>query len=157
MAAQARKRTTKSKKNTVESVTQGTIIRLEQPKSGRKPKPNAAVVVAQEINPVNGFVDFLKEYAVITVAIGFAIATQAQVLIRQFLTSFVDPLYALLLNGQALSTKTTTVSWHGRTQPFAWGAFIYALIDFIFVLFIIYLVVKFFGLNKLKQEEEDKK
>ena len=157
MAAQARKRTNRSKKMTTEAVTQGTVIRFEQPKSGRKPKPNTAIVVAQEINPVGGFVNFLKEYAVITVAIGFAIATQAQVLIRQFLTSFVDPLYALLLNGQVLSAKTTTVAWHGREQVFAWGAFLYALVDFIFVLVIIYLVVKFFALDRLKKEEEEKK
>lgn len=153
MAAQARKRT----KGTTKAVTQGTPIRFESPHSNRRPRPNTAVVVAHEINPVGGFTKFLREYAVITVAIGFAIATQAQVMIKQFLTSFVDPMYALLLNGQVLSAKTTTVTWHGRQQVFAWGAFVYALVDFIFVLVIIYIVVKFFALDKLVKKEEKKK
>ncbi len=152
MAAQARKRT----RGTTKAVTQGTPIRFESPHSNRKPKPNTAVVVAHEINPVGGFAEFLREYAVITVAIGFAIAAQAQVLIKQLLTSFIDPMYALLLNGQVLSAKTTTITWHGRQQAFAWGAFVYALLDFIFVLVIIYVVIKFFALDKLAHKEKKK-
>lgn len=152
MAAQARKRT----KGTTKAVTQGTPIRFESPHSNRKPRPNAAVVVAHEMNPVGGFTKFLREYAVITVAIGFAIATQAQVLIKQLLASFIDPMYALLLNGQVLSAKTTTITWHGRQQAFAWGAFVYTLLDFLFVLIIIYAVVKFFALDKLTHEDKKK-
>ena len=157
MAAQARKRSKSTVKSTTKVVTQGTPIRFEPAHSDRKPKPNTAGVVAHEISPVGGFADFLREYAVITVAVGFAIATQAQVLIRQMLTSFIDPMYALLFNGQQLSTKTTIVHWHGREQAFAWGAFIYALLDFLFVLVVIYVVVKFFALDKLVKKDEKKK
>ena len=66
------------KASTSKMVTTGTTIRIEQPKSQRKPKPKVAVVVAQEINPVSGFVGFLREHAVVSLAVGFAIATQAQ-------------------------------------------------------------------------------
>lgn len=156
MAAQARKRKKPMRPTTVEAVTTGTVIRMESPTSGRKPKPNTAVVVAQEINPVHGFVGFLKEYAVITVAIGFAIAAQAQVLIKQLSASFIDPMYALFFNGQALSVKTTVISFHGREQAFAWGAFVYSLMNFIFMLLVIFLVVKFFALDKLKKEDAKK-
>jgi large-conductance mechanosensitive channel len=156
MAAQARKRTKRSKKNTAEAAAQGTTIRFESPSSDRKPKPSTAVIVAQEINPVSGFVGFLREYAVITVAIGFAIATQAQGLVRQLTTSFIDPLYALLFNGGTLSTKTTVLAWHGREQAFAWGAFVYSLLNFIFMLVIIYVVVKFFALDKLAKKDDKK-
>src|SRR4051812_34148394 len=99
-------------------VTAGTTIRFEQPKSKRQPKQKVAVVVAQEMNPVGGFVTFLREHSVVTLAVGFAIATQAQALIKQLITSFIDPLYALLVNGQKLSTKTFALSFHGRTQQF---------------------------------------
>lgn len=156
MAAQRKRRVQKA--DPTEVVIQGTNLRFEAPKSKRKPKPNPAAVVVQEINPVSGFTVFLREYAVVTVAIGFAIATQAQSMIKQFTTSFIDPAYALLLNGQALSQKTMVVTWHEREQVFAWGSFVYSLLNFLFMLVIIYAVVKFFALDKLQQPKpKDKK
>lgn len=155
MAAQRKRRVKKA--DPTEVVVQGTNLRFEAPKSKRKPKPSTAAVVVQEINPVSGFVGFLREYAVITVAIGFAIATQAQVMIKQFSTSFIDPAYALLLNGQALSEKTATLTWHGREQIFAWGTFVYSLMNFLFMLIIIYAVVKFFALDKLQEPKPKSK
>lgn len=155
MAAQRKRKVQKI--DPTEAIVQGTNLRFESPRSKRKPKPNPAAVVVQEINPVSGFVGFLREYAVITVAIGFAIATQAQVMIKQFSTSFIDPAYALLLNGQALSEKTATLTWHGREQIFAWGTFVYSLLNFLFMLVIIYVVVKFFALDKLQKPETKKK
>ncbi len=155
MAAQRKRKAHKA--SPTDTVVQGTTLRFEAPSSKRKPKPSTAAVVVQEINPVSGFVGFLREYAVITVAIGFAIATQAQVLIKQMSTSFIDPAYALLLNGQALSQKTAVLTWHGREQSFAWGAFVYSLLNFLFMLVVIYIVVKFFALDKLKKQDDKKK
>lgn len=153
----ARRRPTTTAK--VQSVTTGSIIRLEKPKSKRKQKSPAeiAVVVAQEVNPVNGFVTFLREHAIVGLAVGFAIATQVQTVVKQLITSFIDPLYALLLSGDKLSARTTTIHWHGREQAFGWGAFVYTLIDFIFVLAVIYAVIKLFNLDKLDKPKEDKK
>lgn len=141
----------------IQTVTPGTTIRIEQPKSGRRPKPKVATVVVQEINPVGGFVNFLREHAVVSLAVGFAIATQAQSVIKQLIASFIDPLFALALNGQKLSTKTATVHFHGRAQLLGWGAFVYTLIDFIFVLAFIYAIIKIFNLDKLDKpvKEED--
>lgn len=156
MAAKSRKRPSRST-IAVDSVTPGSTIRFEKPKSNRKPKPNPAIVVVQEINPAHGFASFLRDYAVITVAIGFMIAAQAQLLIKQTINSFIDPLFALFVNGQTLSSKTATISWQGNTQVLSWGAFIYALVNFIFVLIVIYIVVKFFALDKLTKKPEDKK
>jgi len=156
MAAKARKRPTRSTIAS-DSVTPGSTIRFEKPTSTRKPKPNPAIMVVQEINPAHGFANFLRDYAVITVAIGFMIAAQAQIMIRQTINSFIDPLFALFVNGQTLSSKTATISWHGNTQILSWGAFIYALVNFIFVLIVIYIVVKFFALDKLTKKPEEKK
>lgn len=150
MAAQPRRR----KPSTAQTVTTGTTIRIEQPASSRHKKPGVATVVVQEINPVSGFVGFLREHAVVGLAVGFAIATQAQALIKQLITSFIDPLYALLFSGGKLSTKTTTLHFHGRDAAFTWGAFIYTLIDFLFVLMAIYFIIKLFNLDKLDKPKE---
>ncbi len=107
------------------------------------------------VSAVGGFVNFLREHAVVTLAVGFAIATQAQAVIKQLISSFIDPLYGLLF-GQTLSAKSATLHLHGRTEHFAWGAFAYTLIDFLFVLAAIYAIVKVLNLDKLdKLPEED--
>lgn len=146
----------------VQVVSPGTVIRFEQPMSRRKQaaKPkvsDVAVVVAQEVNPVRGFIGFLREHSVISLAVGFAIATQAQAVVKQLIASFLDPLYALVFNGQKLSNKVVMVHLHDRAQPFAWGLFVYTLIDFVFVLAAIYAIIKLFNLDKLDKPIESVK
>jgi len=149
-------RSRKAKTTTQHTVTAGSTIRLEVPKSGRQPKPNPVVVVAQEVNPVTGFVGFLREHAVVGLAIGFIIGLQAQAVVKSLVTSFIDPAFKLLF-GQALALRTFTWHFHGRTSDFAWGAFVYGLANFLFVLLAIYLIVKFFNLDKLDKAEEHHK
>lgn len=136
-----------SKAPTTQVVTSGTTIRFEQPTSDRKAKPNAATVIVQEVNPLDGFVMFLREHAIVGLAVGFAIATQVQALVKQLITSFIDPLYGLFFS-QKLSDKAVTLHWHDRAQSFAWGAFAYTLLDFLFVIGIIYAIIKIFNLDK---------
>lgn len=120
---------------------------------------NTRVIIVPEVHPVSGFVDFLREHTVVSLAVGFAIATQAQTVIKQLIASFIDPLYGLLFS-QRLSDKVVTLHFHGRAQAFAWGAFVYTFIDFLFVLAAIYIIVKSLNLDKLdkpaKPEKESK-
>ncbi|MFI5271139.1 MAG: MscL family protein [Candidatus Saccharimonadales bacterium] len=138
-----------------QAVTNGTTIRIEQPKSSRQQKPKITVVMAQEMNPVGGFLNFVREHAIVGIAVGFAIAGQVQAIVKQLIASFIDPLYMVFFNGQKLSSMSLTLHWHGRQGVFAWGAFIYAIIDFLFVLAILYLALKIFRLEKL--DKTDKK
>lgn len=136
-------------------ITTGSTIRIEQPKSDRGKKSNVSVVV-QEINPVHGFVGFLRENAVVGLAVGFAIATQAQALIKQLLDSFINPMYALFFEGGKLSSKTTTLRFDGRESSITWGAFAFTLLNFLFVLAAIYAIIKIFKLDKLNKPKDKK-
>lgn len=137
-------------------VTSGSTIRFEQPKSGRGKKSKVSVIVSPEVHPVSGFVDFLREHAVVSLAIAFVIGLQSQTLVKQLVSSFIDPLFKLLF-GQALSLRVFTLHLNGRAASFAWGAFAYALLDFIFVLAAVYAIVKFLSLDKLDKPEKKKK
>jgi large-conductance mechanosensitive channel len=152
MAERKRKRTT-PKANPAQLVTTGTTMRMQQPKSNRRPRPSVTKVVAQEVNPVGGFVDFLREYTVVTLAIGFVIATQVQGLVKQLVADFINPLSQLFF-GTALSERTYTWHFHGRAANFGWGDLAYGVIDFLFVLIVIYVIVKLFQLDKLKAQEK---
>jgi large-conductance mechanosensitive channel len=153
MAAK-RKRVVQSNETKILTTAGG--VRIEAPKSKRAQQESTVSVIVNEVNPVRGFVGFLRAHSVVSLAVGFAIATQAQAVIKQLITSFIDPLYALLFNGQKLSAMVTTLHWHGREQAFAWGAFVYTLIDFMFVLVVIYLLIKLFNLDEIDEQLKKK-
>ena len=149
---------------TVSAVGSGGNIRFEQPRSRHPKKPKVAALVNPEVRAVNGFLDFLREHSVVSLAIAFVIGLQSQVLVKQLVSSFIDPLFKLLF-GQALSQQTFTLHFHGRAANFSWGAFAYGLLNFLFVLAAIYAMVKLLKLDKLdkpkpaakpkKKNEED--
>ncbi|HXR49420.1 MAG TPA: MscL family protein [Verrucomicrobiae bacterium] len=103
---------------------------------------------------MSGFVTFLRERAIVGLAVGFAIGSQAQVVVKQFISSFVDPLFKLLIPGdQVLSARNWTIGFGGHTAIFGWGAMVYTLIDFLFILFMIYLVIHLLRLDQLDKKQ----
>jgi large-conductance mechanosensitive channel len=105
--------------------------------------------------PLSGFVNFLREHAIVGLAVGFVLATQIQAVVKQLITSFINPLSQLLLPGnQSLSQRSFVLHLNGRAAYFGWGAVVYALIDFIFVALTIYAIIKIFKLDKLDKEKK---
>lgn len=102
---------------------------------------------------LNGFVSFIRENAVVGLAVGFVIGAQVQSVVKQLIASFVDPLFQLLF-GQALSQRTAVFHLNGHTADFAWGSFAYVLIDFLFVLLAVYLIIKILKLDKLDKQKK---
>ena len=108
------------------------------------------VVGKQVKGSVVGFVDFLRNYSVLALAVGFVLGTQVQTVVKQFITSFVDPTFKLLFPGdQVLSARKFTLHFDGRHADFGWGAVVYDIIDFLFITFIVYTVIRLFRLDKL--------
>ncbi len=140
--------------NPVQAVITGSTLRMESPKSSRQPKPQNVVIVSTD-QAVGGFFNFLREHAVVALALGFVIATQIQTLAKQLIASFIDPAFTLLF-GQALSQRTFTLHFHGRTAAFGWGMFVYNMLDVLFVLVTIYVVVKLFKLEQLENPKKKK-
>jgi large conductance mechanosensitive channel protein len=152
--AQRKQKTKKPASHTTRIVTTGSVVRIEQPKSRRQEKGDLDLVeIVQEVNPASGFFNFLREQAVVGLAVGFIIGTQAQTVVKQLVSSFINPLFTLFF-GQAISDRAFSITFHGRTAVFDWGVFIYGLLNFIFVLLAIYLVIKFFKLDKLDKPKK---
>ena len=102
---------------------------------------------------VGGFTNFLREYAVVGLAVGFILGQQANAVVKQLVTSFIEP-WLQVLFGTGLSKRTAI--WHHGTDKIKveWGQFVYALIDFLFVAITIYIVVRLLRLDKLKKLKE---
>lgn len=139
--------------------TTGSNIRFEPAHSTRQSKsstPKLVVNVAQEISPVNNFLDFLKEHAVVGLIIGFVIGGQVQVLVKAIVASFLDPLTKLAF-GTALSQRTFTLHFEDRSANFGWGSLVYNLVIFIFVLITLYVVIKLLKLDTFEKNNKGSK
>ncbi|HSH17966.1 MAG TPA: MscL family protein [Candidatus Saccharimonadales bacterium] len=98
---------------------------------------------------VGGFVNFVREHAIVGLAIGFIIGAQAQAVIKQLVDSFITPALSVLLGG-SLAKKTFMLGG----EEFKWGAMVYALVNLISVLVAIYLLLKIFKLDKLDKPKD---
>jgi large conductance mechanosensitive channel protein len=136
----------------VKAVSAAGGMRMEEAKSKRKRKPKVSLTV-EDINPASGFVEWLRQNAVVGLAIGFVVGTQVQVVVKQLITSFIDPLFTLLF-GNELNTRAFSLSFHGREVQFTWGAFVYTLINFLFILLTIFVIIKLLKLDKLDKPKK---
>jgi large conductance mechanosensitive channel protein len=139
--------TTKQAKTTTVKTADADVT-IKQSTTGKK---KTTVEVAT--HPAAGFIEFLRERAVVGLAVAFVLGTQVQTVVKQLISSFVDPLFQLLFSGnKTLSTRTFTLHFDGRHANFGWGALAYTFIDFIFVAFAIYVVIRIFQLDKLDKK-----
>jgi large-conductance mechanosensitive channel len=146
---------------TVQVNTTGGAVRISHPtsKRGKATAKEKAAVVVDVVTPrsVDGFIDFLREKAVVGLAIGIVIGTQIKVITDALNNGFISPLFALLFNGGSLQERFTTLHWHGRAADLKWGIVIYQIINFVFILAVFYALIKFFKLDKLDKKPESKK
>lgn len=158
MAKQSR--TSRNRKTTTQVNTTGGTVRITQPASGRG-RTNArekAAVVVDVVTPraVDGFIDFLRERAVVGLAIGVVIGSQLKVITDALNSGFINQLFILLFSNE-LSKQKWNVEWHGRHAELQWGMVVYQLISFLFILATFYAIIKIFKLDKLDKKPEDKK
>lgn len=102
---------------------------------------------------VGGFVDFIREHAIVGVAIGFVFGTQAQGVVKQLIESFITPAINLIMGGASLDKRTFHLSLFHNSQEFSWGKMVLALINLFVVLTTIYILVKAFSLDKLDKTQ----
>lgn len=105
---------------------------------------------------VDGFLHFLREKAVVGLAVGFIIGQQAQGLIKQLVDSFLTPFINAIVGSNLQERKFALIPGSAETN-ILWGKFVYIAINFMLVLFAIYLIIKLFKLDKLDAPKPAKK
>lgn len=102
-----------------------------------------------------GFLEFMRTQGIVGLAIGFVMGVQSKDLVDQFSVSFIDPLLGLILGGsETLSQETLTLTIGPRSAEFGWGAFLYSVINFIFIAAVVYFVFKWLRLDKLDKKKD---
>ncbi|MCW4001013.1 MAG: MscL family protein [Candidatus Bathyarchaeota archaeon] len=87
----------------------------------------------------NEFKDFLTKYRILGLAVAFVLGLYLGTLVQALVSSFIMPLIGLAIpNVENLSTLTVSLG----NQDFTVGVFLVALITFLIVAFVVFLVVK---------------
>ncbi len=87
----------------------------------------------------NEFKDFLGKYRILGLAVAFVLGIYLGILVQALVKDFVMPLIGLVIPGMSnLATYSATV----LSQVFGIGDFLVALITFIIVAFVVFLIVK---------------
>ena len=88
---------------------------------------------------VNEFKDFLSKYKIFGLAVAFILALYAGILVQALVKDFIIPLLGLVIPGMAdLATYSVMV----LSQVFGIGDFLVALITFVVVALVVFIVVK---------------
>lgn len=90
------------------------------------------------------FIDFLKTFGIIGLAIAFVIGAAASKLVTALVNDIVNPLVGLALPSGDLKTLqyNVTNSVTGITSDFKYGDLIANIIDFLIIAFIVFLMYK---------------
>jgi len=98
---------------------------------------------------IKEFKEFLNEYKVTGLAVAFIIGVAATALVKSLVDNIVMPVITPFIPGGAWQTAT----WKLGPIVLGWGAFLGALINFIVIAFVVFLIAKFV----LKEEKVTKK
>ena len=110
----------------------------QQNLSGTVEKP------AVEPNMAVEFMSFLAEYNVVGMAVGLLVATKVGNLVKGIIEDFVTPLLFNPLFKKLKVNKLEELSWRG----ILYGKVLANLIDFLITAFLVFLVIKYFGVVK---------
>jgi len=98
---------------------------------------------------IKEFKEFLKEYKVVGLAIAFIMGVAATTLIQSLVNNIIMPIITAFIPGGAWQTAT----WKLGPIVIGWGAFLGALINFIIIAWVVFLVAKLI----LKEDKVAKK
>ena len=123
-------------------------------KGSKRAVSKVAPLTSKTINKqVGGFGEFIREYGIVGLAIGFVFGAQVKSVVDVFTATLVNPLVGLILPGTgSLNQKTLTIHVFSKQAVFGWGLFLSTLISFIIVAIIIYVTFKALNLDRLAKK-----
>jgi large conductance mechanosensitive channel len=98
---------------------------------------------------IQEFKEFLAEYKVMGLAVAFIIGTALTGLVKSLVDNIIMPVVAFMLPKGDWMTATADIG----PIKIVWGAFLAALINFVIIAFVVFMIVKIV----MKEEKVTKK
>jgi len=99
---------------------------------------------------MKGFIDFIRERGVIGLAVAFIIGGAITQLVASLVTDIINPTLGIVLS-RTKSLETMSLSLGG--SKILWGHFVDVTINFLIVSFVVYLIFKVLGLEKIDKKK----
>ncbi len=87
---------------------------------------------------ISEFKDFLKEYKVVGLAVAFIMGVAVTDVVKSLVNNIIMPIVTFFIPGGAWETATFALG----PIIFGWGAFLAALINFIIIAAVVFLIAK---------------
>jgi large conductance mechanosensitive channel len=100
---------------------------------------------------IKEFKDFIARGNVIDMAVGIIVGAAFTSIVKSLVNNLINPLIGIFIGKIDLSNLVWTV---GDAQ-FKYGSFLNAVINFLIISFVVFLMVK--AINKFRKKEDDKK
>ena len=97
------------------------------------------------------FLAFIQDQGVVGIAIAFVLGAAVTKLVAAFVIDFVNPIVTFVFG---VTGGIAKASFKIGPMVFAYGNFITVLIDFMIVLFVVYLAYTILRLEKLTKKKE---
>lgn len=96
---------------------------------------------------IHEFFNFIGQQGVLGLAIGFVFGDAISGLISSLVRDIIDPVLGLLLiKGEELSSASFTI----QSTTISWGRFLSAIIDFLVIALVVFLLVRFLRLKDIR-------
>ena len=120
--------------------------------SDTQPPPKAKSLMQQ-------FMEFLKTFGIIGLAIAFVIGAASSKLITAFVNDLINPIVGLALPSGSLKelSYSVTNSVTGATSTFAYGDLIANIIDFVIIAMLVFVMYKILSRNPMFGVEDKTK
>lgn len=141
-------------KKSVVQAAKGNVGKLSAQEARQLARLQAKALAGAPRKKLHGFVEFIRERGVVGLAIGLAIGTAATGLVTQIVNAVITPTVGLIVGKDGLSGLDTTISIGDRSEVFAFGDLIDALIKFIAIAAVIYFIVLGLKLDRLDKKKD---
>ncbi|MEM2918554.1 MAG: MscL family protein [Candidatus Altiarchaeota archaeon] len=98
---------------------------------------------------IKEFMDFLREYKVVGLAVAFIMGAASTSLVKSLVDNVIMPIITPFIPGGAWKTATFTIG----PIVIGWGAFLGELTNFVIIAFVVFMIAK----KVMKEEKVTKK
>ncbi len=102
-----------------------------------------------KMSMISEFMEFLKEYKVVALAVAFVMSVAATALIKSMVDNIIMPVITPFIPGGAWKTATFALG----PIVVGWGPFLGELINFVIIAFVVFMIAK----KIMKEEKVTKK
>ena len=132
---------------------------MEPPKRKKrieKKEITLKIPVLKAPKPFQGFLDFIRGYGVVAIAIGLFLGADLKSIVDSLTTNVINPIIGVLTNNLNLNTESICIKTVNGVckSSINYGVVLSTIISFMIAAFVVYLIVRILRLDKFDQKKE---